>query len=119
MYQFDPEYDSNADPNEERLQRMRAKCKRKGWSEAKIERAMRQSMKDRPPIEAHNGYRPDILDLFQEFARDVRSFAVFSHFYSGPLDDDPLTIAHTWHRTPDTLRDAVIPPDTLVYITSR
>ncbi|MEX0716029.1 MAG: hypothetical protein WD066_05555 [Planctomycetaceae bacterium] len=63
-----------------RRDHLRAKYEKRGWSEAKIRRAIEQAM-SKPEPETFVGLRPDIARTLAGWARVVGEIGVLVHFY--------------------------------------
>ena len=60
--------------------RLRERGRRKGWSAAKIQRAVAAATAHAPPVAAPYGVRPDVLDHLTELSIRINEFAIVAHF---------------------------------------
>lgn len=79
---------SNADLADE-LAKARAKYERRGWSRAKIERALAGMSRPTPPGE---GLHPVVLELLGAVAARCGRVAVWVHDFSGAVEREPYTL---------------------------
>ncbi len=69
---------------------LRQKYQAKGWSAAKMERALSQAGAER---ESFSGLRGDILALLCRVARQVGRVSVLVHWYSGDIDREAVVVS--------------------------
>ena len=115
LYRGDP---PNDEQDQEVLKRLRTKYQKKGWSQAKIERAIgdpEHRLRQRQPFV---GLRPDIRSLLADIAEQYGELAIVIHFYSGNVEDEHITLQQGDHISPSDLRDAkrTIGEDTIVWV---
>ena len=106
---------------EERLRRKYAKPKYKklGWTEAKIERVIADSLSK--PVNDFSGLRADLRWQLCDLVADVRRVSIVVHFYSGDTETEEVPIREKKAITCEDLRDndESVVEDTLVEIISR
>jgi hypothetical protein len=73
---------------------LRRKYKKKGWSNARIERAISQSTKHR---RAHGriafvGLHPDAAAIVADIAHQSGRVAVIAHFYNGDVEQEQINL---------------------------
>jgi len=73
-------------PSSKSPERLRKKYAKKGWSEAKILRALQNCEKAYSHTEYETGFAEDLLLAFTELAEQVGRFAVFVHWYRGNVE---------------------------------
>ena len=89
---------------------LRHKYEKKGWSKARIERAIAQSgtAYKRAASKAREndfeGIRPDLRDLLAGVAEAVGVLAIVVHFFDGPIEEEKFAIEQTGSVSPDSLR---------------
>lgn len=74
-----------------------AKFSARGWSQAKIERALRDrsAHSARTSQSAFTGLRPDIVELIQQAVDELTVVGVYAHFYRGRIDTEALPVERT------------------------
>jgi hypothetical protein len=72
---------------------VRAKYRARGWSEAKIDRAV-QAARGRAPRQSFSGLRPDVASGVVRLAQGGVSVALVVHEYSGLVETERLTLTH-------------------------
>jgi hypothetical protein len=70
---------------------LRRKYAKRGWSDARIARAVEQAMKDRPGSAGGSGLRRDVVDRLWLLCRAAGEVAVVVHWYHGDIDTEPLS----------------------------
>ncbi len=108
----------NDEPDRGDLTRLRKKYEKKGWPEAKIERAIgnpEHRLRQRQPFV---GLRPDVRSLLADIVEQCGELAIVIHFYSGNVEDEHITLQQSDHISPSDLRDATrtIAEDTIVWV---
>jgi hypothetical protein len=89
----------------------REKYKKKGWSQAKIERAIREAEQSR---QSPGKSLPRYL---QEIAQFVPEFWVHVHWFSGDISEEQIPLApHMLLRGEGFLGEVAVPQDTLVHV---
>jgi hypothetical protein len=84
---------SNRDAEAKRLERLRRDYSRRGWSPAKIERALEQSAGHHKQLnQAFIALRPDVRQLLEDLSNRVGEVAVVVHWFSGLVEDERFTI---------------------------
>ncbi|HKR64948.1 MAG TPA: hypothetical protein VJZ00_14535 [Thermoanaerobaculia bacterium] len=107
---------------EERITRFRAKhikpaYRKKGWSDAKIERAIQQMRADNRPLPKFSGVRKDLRCALAELATDCGSIHVLAHEFRGAIDDEAIAAKRDAINTTLLVEDdAAILPDVLYEI---
>ena len=77
---------------------LRRKYAKRGWSEAKIARAIEQTSATAGARTATSGLREDVIELLLALCDAAGSVAVFVHWYSGDVNDErigPATAVRT------------------------
>lgn len=112
MYSADRPANS-ADP-----ERMRQKYFGRGWSYAKIERAVKQSLaaREQPYFV---GFRDDVVAVLFEILQEIPRFAVLVHWYRGNVDDEKIEIVSTLETDSACLADVVPEEDQMLWISRR
>ena len=75
--------------------RLRAAYQRRGWSEAKIKRSIKQSLEHRSRMNPSSGLRPDVSEKLSALFQDVGEGGLFVHFYDGDIESARLPILHS------------------------
>jgi hypothetical protein len=105
---------------EERLRRKYSKPKYKklGWTEARIERVIADSLSK--PTNEFSGLRADLRWQLCDLAEDVGRVSIVVHFYSGDTETDEVPINWKKAITCEDLRDndESVVEDTLVEVIS-
>jgi hypothetical protein len=115
-------YDGDADTDEPgqgvSFDRLRKKYQRKGWSQAKIDRAISDAERCLRPDAVRAGLRPDIRNLLADIAEQCGELAIVIHFYHGHITTEKLTLAASVTISPSDLRAGTTPilEDTIVWI---
>lgn len=104
---------NSADP-----ERMRQKYFRRGWSYAKIERAVEQSLAAREQP-CFVGFRGDVVDVLREILQKVPRCAVLVHWYRGKVDEEAIEIVSTLETDSASLSDVVPEEDQLLWVSRR
>lgn len=73
------------DGSEDRLEKLRKKFDKKGWSENKIARALELNKAESFP---KPGLRSDVVDLLNELIESFGEVMVSLHFYSGAVEEE-------------------------------
>jgi hypothetical protein len=72
---------------------LRRKYEKRGWSEAKIKRALEQvEVQPSKTNRATSGFRPDVLSAFEALCRAAGSVALLVHWYSGDIESERLPL---------------------------
>jgi hypothetical protein len=105
---------------EKKLDVMRRKYKRLGWSEAKIARALKQSEEHGPGPTGFVGLRDDVRALLASVAEQVEKLAVVAHWYEEDLERGKITLTKGPHVTPTELRTTELPTqvDQILYVST-
>lgn len=74
-------------PIPDRQRNKRAKYERRGWSEAKIERALADSARASRPEEV-NGPHPEVIALAAEAAKRAGTVRLWAHFFNGHVETE-------------------------------
>ncbi len=74
---------------------LRQKYKQKGWSNARIERAIDQTTKQRQGKGKISfvGLRPDVATIVTDIARQAGRVAVIAHWYGGNTEEETITLS--------------------------
>jgi hypothetical protein len=71
--------------------RLRQKYKARGWSEAKIARAIEQVQLN-AAASATAGLRSDVVERLQMLCQSAGGFALLVHWYVGDVESEPLSL---------------------------
>lgn len=98
--------------------RLRSNYQKKGWSQAKLERAIGNPGHRLRPRRGFLGLRPDIRDLLAELADQCGELAVAVHFYSGDIESEQTTLRKGPRISPAELREAktAIGEDMIIWV---
>ena len=98
-----------ADDTREDRSKLEKRYRKKGWSDAKIRRAL-DSQKDAPIVSA--GLRDDILDLVTDLATAHGEIRLSLHWYSGDVETEDFSLSEVgcvslndFQHDTSTLRD--------------
>jgi hypothetical protein len=93
--------------------RLRAKYKKKGWSQAKIDRAM--ANKSHATQYKFNGLHPDLRQHLSQVISTLKHLYMFVHWYSDNVDIESINIVTKKAiSVSDLLNNAPVPQDTLI-----
>ena len=97
--------------------RLRKQYAKRGWSEAKIERAVAEAT-SRPTQPEFVGLRPDVATWLATTAGDLGPLAVIVHWYRGRTDQERVPLSSEAHVAPTDLAKGLahVPEDTVVWI---
>jgi hypothetical protein len=113
-------YRSPNDPIDtaDEIEKRRRKYQKKGWSQAKIERAIASCSRRDLERDAFAGLRPDVRSLVADVAEQASELAIIVHWYSGDVETEKIALRRTHAISPADLRaaDASIDLDELVWI---
>lgn len=94
----DPRVPETSESLDERIARFRkkhqkAKYRKRGWSDARIEEAIRNMRSDVPATNGSRlrGIRIDVRRTIAELVQRVGPIRVLVHFFSGDVDKEPIT----------------------------
>jgi hypothetical protein len=111
---------SSTDEEQERreIEHRRRKYKKKGWSSAKIERAIGDLHHRQPSPSEFLGIRPDLRHVLADVAEQVGELALVVHFYEGHITTEKVAIAVTSSMSPAALRAGTTPivEDAVVWV---
>ena len=97
------------------------KYKKKGWSNARIERAIDQTVKQRHAKGKSSfvGLRPDVATIVADIARQAGRVAVIAHWYSGNTEEETITLSAHRSIADDDLVAGSFPfdEDELIWVT--
>ena len=79
-------------PSVDSADHLRRKYERRGWSNAKIARAIEQASNSRRPGSGASGLRVDVVERLTSLCRNVGSVAVFVHWYHGDPQAERVTL---------------------------
>lgn len=117
---FSPPQERKSEDRDEKLRRKYSKPKYKklGWTAAKIERAIADSL--RKPTNEFSGLRADLRWQLCDLVAAVGQLSIVVHFYSGDPETDEVPIKLKQSITWEDLRDndQSVVEDTLVEVTS-
>jgi hypothetical protein len=86
-----PRSESNANP----VPHLRREYEKRGWSEAKIQRAIKQAAaKVRQANRTEPGFRADVVDCVAALCRATGGVALFVHWYNGDVETERLSVGH-------------------------
>ena len=72
---------------------LRRKYEKRGWSEAKIKRALEQvAVKESKTNRASSGFRSDVLSGVETLCRAAGSVALLVHWYSGDVESERVRL---------------------------
>jgi hypothetical protein len=101
-------------------ERLRKRYEKRGWSAAKIERALKDASHSHRALSSFVGLRADVRDLLAELVARHGEVAVVVHFYHGDVDAErfePLPKAH-WSVAEMRSSDNAIREDEIVLLTA-
>lgn len=78
-----------------REEHLRRKYAKRGWSEAKIQRAVTQSQSAHPGPSAWSGLRLDLVDALRLTCERAGALAVVVHWYNGDIESERFTLTNT------------------------
>jgi hypothetical protein len=110
---YAPQRSEQVVTRDEHLRRAYAK---RGWSEAKIERAVVQSRANKKQLPQFVGYRADVVDLVIAIVASTSTAALLVHMYSGRQSDERITVGGSLETDPTGLRSATPEPDQWLWI---
>lgn len=85
---------------------LRRKYEKRGWSEAKISRALEQAVNNASKTNrATSGFRSDVLTGFEALCRAAGSVALLVHWYSGEVESERLPLGQPRRCTCDELAE--------------
>ena len=115
LYRSAPDGDAYDDIRE-REARLRKKYANKGWTDAKIQRAIGSAH----PVASSGfvGLRDDACALLAQLAREAGRVGVVVHFYSGRVEDETIHLGAVQSMTAAAIEcgEQVISPDTLTWV---
>jgi hypothetical protein len=100
-------------PRDEHLRRTYAK---RGWSPAKIERAVAQSLANKKQLPQFIGYRTDVVDLVTLIVNRTSTAALLVHTYSGRQTDERIEVGASIETDTAGLSHATPDPDQWLWI---
>lgn len=107
-----------ADPGEFQ----RRKYRKKGWSQARIERAITQAAKHAEAAERKSfvGLHPEAAAIVTDIAKRAGRVAVIVHFYNGDLETESFTLRPSRSITGAELLNSSFPfdEDELIWVTN-
>jgi hypothetical protein len=108
------------DSGERTLAKERARYRKKGWSEAKVDRAMAAKHSARPSVS--RGQREDtpiekLTDLLNRLSRVAGGVRIVTHQYSGAVDEEVVTVGHGKASTVQAILEVGLPADLVVDLT--
>jgi hypothetical protein len=101
------------------VERARSRYRRKGWSEAKIARALEASETAKSAAIGRNrdiGPEAAFRDAVGRQVREFGSVRVFAHLYNGAQDEEKVVSAGRQRITLNAFLESGFPPDQLVEI---
>lgn len=96
--------------------RLRRKYEKKGWSTAKIDRAIKQSLPAQAKPSDFIGFRSDVTDILRSVSRNAGDFAILIHWYNGNIDDELISMDTPQRINPNQLGDVVPEEDRLLWV---
>ena len=94
----DPRVSENSESLDERIARFRkkhqkAKYRKRGWSDTRIEDTVRKMRNDVPATNGSRlrGIRIDVRSAIAELVQRVGAIRVLVHFFSGDIEEEPIT----------------------------
>jgi hypothetical protein len=114
----DPEKNEPIRDEAAQANRLRAAYERRGWSEAKIERAVEQSLGHRTKMNIPSGLQPELKEKLSALFHDAEEGGLFVHFYDDDIESARLPTLHSLKCTLDEFSsDAMhLPVDTAVLV---
>jgi hypothetical protein len=107
---------------EDHATQLRRKYAKRGWSEAKVERAIAQAASKLDINEQRFvGLRSDACELLATFAERVGALAIVVHWYDGPLDTEKFAVAAGARVEPAALHEGHMDlvRDVMVFVHAR
>jgi hypothetical protein len=77
---------------EDHAAKLRRKYARRGWSEAKIQRALAQAAVRPEPEEPFVGLRPDVRQLLARLVEEIGELALVNHWYNGDVETEEFEV---------------------------
>lgn len=102
-----------------RVDELKAKFRKLGWSPAKVERAAQQAAaKPRFGGPAFTGLRDDIAEKLVAVTRETGSTALVVHWYNGDVETEKFMVSTggRYQATSFSASAAQLPPDTLIWV---
>lgn len=97
-------------------ERMWKKYSKRGWSYAKIERAVEQSLAARVQPHDFVGFRDDVVALLHEILEKVHRLAVLVHWYRGSVEEEAIEIVSSLEVESFELADVVPEESQLLWV---
>ena len=91
-----------------RIDRLTRKYVKKGWSDAKIQRAI-GSRASKPKRDDFVGLRQDVRDLVMAIIQQTPKVGIVVHFYSGDIETEKFSVGESRSITADGLRRGTEP----------
>lgn len=87
-------YSQPGRPRPEQLaEQLQRKYEKRGWSQAKIQRAVEQAVQSQARFPASaGGIREDVIERLQVLAESAGAVGVFAHWYGGNLESELLEL---------------------------
>lgn len=104
------------------LAKRRIQYEKKGWSDAKIGRALEQSQSSQtPPYEGEEfvGLREDVVGVLAQVAMKVSKLGVLVHWYDGSVESERIPIRQTQQTPIRQFNGHVVDQDCLIWITDK
>ena len=97
---FDEEF--KVENREESKNRLVRKYKAKGWSKAKIERALTQHISNKNI--SVGGLDPEVLFYLADIAEKAEELKIITHWYTGDIESERITLSKDLRVSTDRLR---------------
>ena len=92
------------DEQEKRISKLRRKYKRKGWSDAKIERSISQAISAaQAPRKA--GLRDDLRFYLSDVIEELNEMRIVIHWYNSGVETEEISIARSLFISNDDFRN--------------
>jgi hypothetical protein len=89
----------------------------RGWSQAKIDRAVAQSLAHKKQGSPRFvGYRADVVEFVRAIVTQTSVAALLAHFYDAGVEDARIVVGKPLGITPDRLAQAAPDPDQWLWI---
>src|SRR4029077_12012849 len=99
---------SNKETAETHADDLRRKYAKRGWSQAKVERAVTQASARPQPEEPFIGLRPDVRELLADLAEEVGELAIAVHWYNGDIETEKFNVVQGPRIGPPECREGSV-----------
>lgn len=117
---YSPPGDAESEDRDEvdRARKLRAKYRRKGWSDEKVARAIKESFSAQKEAPRFSGLRRDVTDLVAAISRDFGLIGMVVHQYKGSVEGEEIVILREQQMEVREFRGAhqLIPEDEIWWI---